>query len=56
VIGDGGSLDARMWRVLMLCWLAMLGVMTLLIRIRHRLEALRAETDVLRLEASRNVR
>ena len=25
VIGDGGSLDPRMWRVLMLCWVATLG-------------------------------
>jgi heme exporter protein C len=56
VIGDGGSLDARMWRVLMLCWLAMLGVMTLLIRVRYRLEAMRAEVDALSLEASRNAR
>jgi heme exporter protein C len=56
VIGGGGSLDGRMWRVLMLCWLAMLGVMTLLIRIRYRLEAMRTEVDALRLEAARHVR
>jgi len=56
VIGGGGSLDGRMWRVLMLCWLATLGVMTLLIRIRYRLEAMRTEVDALRLEAERNVR
>jgi heme exporter protein C len=56
VIGDGGSLDGRMWRVLMLCWLATLGVMTLLIRIRYRLEAMRTEVDALRMEASRNTR
>jgi heme exporter protein C len=53
VIGKGGSLDAQMWWVLFLCWCATLGVMTLLIRLRYRLEALRAEVDVLRLEASR---
>ncbi len=52
VIGDGGSLDGRMWRVLMLCWLATLGVMTLLIRIRYRLEAMRTEVDALRMEGS----
>ena len=53
VIGDGGSLDSRMWWVLMLAWLAMLGLMTVLIRLRVRLEALRAEVDALRLaEAS----
>jgi len=56
VIGNGGSLDSRMWQVLMLCWVAMLGVMALLIRIRYRLEAMRMEVDALRLEASRNSR
>jgi hypothetical protein len=40
----------------MLCWLATLGVMTLLIRIRYRLEAMRTEVDGLRLEASRHTR
>ena len=45
VIGDGGSLDARMGWVLLLCWAATLGVMTVLIRLRYRLEALRAEVD-----------
>src|SRR4029077_12919139 len=54
VIGDGGSLDSRMWWVLMLCWLAMLGVMTVLIRLRYRLESLRAEVDACRMETSRN--
>jgi hypothetical protein len=34
----------------------MLGVMTLLIRIRYRLEAMRTEVDALRLEAARHVR
>lgn len=53
VIGEGGSLDPRMGRVLLLCWCAMLGVMTLLIRVRYRLEALRAEVDGIRLEAAR---
>jgi heme exporter protein C len=53
VIGGGGSLDPRMWRVVMLCWAATLVVMTLLIRLRYRLEALRAELEGIRLEASR---
>jgi len=56
VMGAGGSLNPTMWRVLMLCWCATLGVMVLLIRVRYRLEALRAEVDALRLEASRNGR
>src|SRR6202045_4497880 len=54
VIGNGGSLDPRMGRVLLLCWGAMLGVMALLIRVRYRLEALRAEVDGIRMETSRN--
>ena len=56
VMGDGGSLDPRMWRVLMLCWAAMLGVMTLLIRVRYRLEEMRTEVDALRMEQSRTQR
>src|ERR1700733_11079513 len=32
VIGDGGSLDATMLRVLLLCWAAMLGILVLLLR------------------------
>jgi len=55
VIGGGGSLDPRMWRVVLLCWAATLAVMALLIRLRYRLEALRAEVDGIRLEASRKV-
>ena len=54
VIGDGGSLDARMGWVLLLSWVATLGVMTVLIRLRYRLEALRSEVDAIRMEASRN--
>jgi heme exporter protein C len=53
VIGDGGSLDPIMGRVLLLCWAAMLGVMILLLRHRYRLEALRWEVDRLRLESGR---
>jgi heme exporter protein C len=54
VIGDGGSLDARMGWVLLLTWAAMLGVMTVLIRLRYRLEALRAEVDAIRMETARS--
>ncbi len=56
VIGDGGSLDPAMWKVLMLCWAATLGVMIVLIRVRYRLEALRAEVDAYRMETARNDR
>jgi heme exporter protein C len=52
VVGDGGALDPRMGRVLLLCWAATLGMMYLLIRVRYRLEALRAEVDALRLETA----
>ncbi len=53
VIGDGGKLDARMGYVLLLCWAAMLAVMTVLIRLRYRLEGMRAEVDAYRMDASR---
>jgi heme exporter protein C len=43
VLGDGGSLDPRMEKVLFLCGAAILGVMVLLIRLRFGLERLRAE-------------
>jgi heme exporter protein C len=53
VIGGGGSLDPRMFQVLMLCWIALLGVMVVLLRQRYRLEALRHEVEQLRIESSR---
>jgi heme exporter protein C len=53
VIGDGGSLDPLMAKVLLLCWAAMLGVLVLMVRQRYRVEALRWDVDRLRLEASR---
>jgi heme exporter protein C len=56
VIGDGGSLDARMGWVLLLTWAATLGVMTVLIRLRYRLEALRSEVDAVRMETARSGR
>ncbi len=55
MIGDGGSLDARMGWVLLLCWAAILGVMYVLIRLRYRLEALRSDVDAIRMEAARSV-
>jgi heme exporter protein C len=54
VIGDGGSLDPRMAKVLLLCWAAMLGVLVLMVRQRYRVEALRWDVDRLRLEAAQN--
>lgn len=56
VIGDGGKLDPRMGWVLLLCWAATLGVMALLIRVRYRLEALRAEVDAYRMDTARSGR
>jgi heme exporter protein C len=54
VIGDGGSLDPRMWDVTLVCWAALLGVLLLLLRQRYRLEALRYEVAELRLENARH--
>ncbi|HET6145048.1 MAG TPA: cytochrome c biogenesis protein CcsA [Candidatus Acidoferrales bacterium] len=53
VIGDGGKLDSRMGWVLLLTWAATSGVMIVLIRLRYRLEALRAAVDALRMESAR---
>jgi heme exporter protein C len=53
VIGGGGSLDARMFNVLFLCWAALLGVMVLLLRQRYRLETLRHQVEQLRTESAR---
>jgi heme exporter protein C len=54
VVGDGGKLDPRMGYVLLLAWAATLGVMAVLIRVRYRLEAMRAEVDGYRMNVSRN--
>jgi heme exporter protein C len=54
VIGDGGSLDPTMGKVLLLCWASMLGILVLLVRQRYRVEALRWDVDRLRLEAAQN--
>jgi heme exporter protein C len=53
VIGDGGSLDPRMLRVLLLCWAALMGVFALLLRQRYRVEALRHEVEEMRITAAR---
>ncbi|MBZ5662009.1 MAG: cytochrome c biogenesis protein CcsA [Acidobacteriia bacterium] len=54
VIGDGGSLAPRMGYALLMCWAATLGVMTVLIRVRYHLEAMRSEVDAYRMNVSRN--
>jgi len=51
VIGAGGSLDPRMFRVLLVCWVATLALLLLLLRQRYRLEALRYEVEQVRLES-----
>src|SRR5262249_43452375 len=55
VIGDGGSIDSRMFNVLLVCWVAILGVMALLIRQRYRLETLRHSVEELRTQSARQV-
>jgi heme exporter protein C len=51
VMGEPGSgLDPVMFRVLMFSWLAMLALMTLLIRQRYRLEAMRSDLDAMQHE------
>jgi heme exporter protein C len=52
VIGGGGSLDPRMFDVLMVCWVASLGMLVILLRQRYRLEALRYEVAQLQMEAT----
>ena len=44
--GAGSGLDPTMYKVLLLTWLAMLGLMTLLMRQRYRLEAMRGELEM----------
>lgn len=48
--GEGSGLDPVMWRVLLLCWAALLALMVLLLRERYRLEALRHEVEELAVE------
>ena len=49
--GTGSGLDPQMWRVFLSCWVALLGLMVLLLRQRYRLEALRHEVQELTVEA-----
>ena len=56
VIGDGGSLDPSMGKVLLLCWAAMLGILVVMVRQRYRVERLRWDVDRLRLEAAQSSR
>jgi len=52
VMGEPGSgLDPTMWNVLRFSWLAMLGLMTLLLLARYRLEAMRGDLEILRRES-----
>jgi len=52
ILGAPGSgLDPRMRNVLLFCWLAMLGVMTVLMRARYQLEAMRGELEAIQREA-----
>lgn len=51
VMGEPGSgLDPIMYKVLFFSWLAMLALMTLLIRQRYRLEALRGDVETMQHE------
>jgi heme exporter protein C len=47
VIGGGGTLDPTMRKVLLFCWLALLGVMYLMTRQRYRLEKMRNDVEEL---------
>jgi heme exporter protein C len=48
--GADSGMDPVMFRVLLFAWLAMLGLMTLLLRQRYRLEAMRSEFETMRHE------
>jgi heme exporter protein C len=48
--GADAGMDPVMFRVLMFGWLAMLALMTLLLRQRYRLEAMRSELETMRHE------
>ena len=51
VMGAPGSgLDPTMYKVLFFTWFAMLGLMTLLLRQRYRLEAMRGEIEIIQRE------
>src|SRR6267143_5761831 len=46
----GSGLDPTMYKVLFFTWLAMLGLMTLLLRQRYRLEAMRGDIEIIQRE------
>ena len=48
--GADSGMDPVMFRVLLFAWLAMLALMTLLLRQRYRLEAMRSEFETMRHE------
>jgi heme exporter protein C len=48
--GEGSGLDPVMWNVFLFNWVAMLGVMALLIWKRYRVETLRHEIEELHVE------
>jgi heme exporter protein C len=51
VMGAPGSgLDPTMYKVLFFTWFAMLGLMTLLLRQRYRLEAMRGDLEIIQRE------
>lgn len=52
VMGEPGSgLDPLMYKVLFFSWFAMLGLMTLLLRQRYRLEAMRGDLEIIQRES-----
>ena len=48
--GPDAGMDPVMYKVLMFSWLAMLALMTLLLRQRYKLEAMRSEVETMRHE------
>lgn len=53
--GQGSGLDPTMRKVFYLCWLALTGIMVILIRQRYLLERARHDVEALRLEAEQHV-
>src|SRR5438046_8889973 len=55
--GPGAGLDPLMYKVLFFSWFAMLALMTLLLRQRYRLEAMRGDLETMQheLEAVGNI-
>jgi heme exporter protein C len=52
VMGEPGSgLDPLMYKVLFFSWFALLGLMTLLLRQRYRLEAMRGDLEIIQRES-----